>query len=73
MPVQRFRSIEDMPRPTLAGEHDLAVRIAAIWRRAFLLCPPSFARGVRRFRSIEEANQDRERATAERMRRLGQR
>lgn len=68
MPVQKFRSIEEMPRPARVEGDDLAARIAAAWRRAFLLCPPAFARGVLRFRSIGEANRHRDQATARRLR-----
>jgi hypothetical protein len=50
---------------------ELAGRIRVLWNRAFLLAPPSFPRGVARFRNIEEANAARERATLGRMRARG--
>jgi hypothetical protein len=69
MPVQKFRSVEEMPRPERVVAPDLADRIRALWRRARLLSPPApMKRGVTRFRSIEEANAAREQATRERMR-----
>ena len=61
MPVQRYRTIEEMPAlpPNRGGE--LAARIRVLWQRAFLLCPRSLRRGVRRYRSMDEANEDRAR------------
>jgi hypothetical protein len=70
MPVQKYRSAQDMPRVGPAAQTDRAARIRGVWRRAFLLCPPSFHRGVIRFRSIDAANDQRLRATYERMRKL---
>jgi hypothetical protein len=71
MPVSRYRSVADMPRPEPATSSELAVRIRVLWNRAFLLSRPSFPRGVARFRSVEEANAARERATLERMQARG--
>ena len=68
MPVYKYRSVEDMPRPPRASGEDLVQRIRAVWNRAALLCPPRPPRGVMRFRTIEEANAARDRATLERMR-----
>jgi len=69
MPVIKYRSPGDMPRPEPGSDAELASRIRVLWSRAVLLCPPALHRGVRRFRSIAEANQERMRETAERMRR----
>lgn len=68
MPVFKYRSPGEMPAPERVSGPDLPARIRALWARSFLLCPPISRRGVRRFRSIEEANEDRMRATLERMR-----
>ena len=68
MPVSKYRSVQDMPRPPRTSDNDLTERIRAVWTRAFLLCPPAPPRGVTRFRSIESANAAREKATQERMR-----
>lgn len=70
MPVHKYRSVSDMPPRRRVGDPDLATRIRAPWARAFLLCAPVPHRGVRRFRTIAEANAERERDTLERMRRL---
>lgn len=69
MPVRKYRSVADMPRPPADAAVPLAQRIRVLWRRAFLLCPPDFVRGVSRFRTSEAANQARAQATAARMRR----
>jgi hypothetical protein len=68
MPVRKYRSVSDMPRPERSDDATLAHRIRILWRRAFSLCPTTPRRGVRRFRSIEDANDERDRATTERMR-----
>ena len=70
MSLTKYRSVAEMPPPGRADDASLAARIRASWRRAFLLAPPGFPRGVRRFRTIEAANEARERATVERMRAL---
>ncbi len=68
MPVQKFRSVEDMPRPERSEGPALVEHIRALWNRAFLLSPPRFPRGVTRFASMELANEARERVVHERMR-----
>jgi hypothetical protein len=68
MPVHKYRSASEMPPPGRCGDQELSVRIRAAWRRAFLLSPPALRPGVRRYRTIEEANQDRLREAAQRMR-----
>jgi hypothetical protein len=69
MPVEKYRSVEDMPRPTHDGDTPLSVRIRALWNRSRALTPGiAFVRGVQRFRSIEEANAAREREVLRRMR-----
>lgn len=68
MPVEKYRSVEDMPRPARIVGDDLPAHIRALFRRARLLSPPALiTRGVQRFRSIEEANAARERETIARM------
>lgn len=69
MPVYKYRSVEAMPRPERSSGPELATRIRTAWRRAFLLCPPEPRPGVRRFRTMADANEDRLRATVERMKR----
>jgi DNA-binding response OmpR family regulator len=69
MPVQKYRSVADMPRVEPAEPHQLVARIRAVWRRAQLVCPASPPRGVRRFASIEAANDARMTETLARMRR----
>ena len=68
MSVSKYRSVADMPRVAPVSGPRLVGQIRALWRRSFLLSPPAFARGVTRFRSIEEANEARRLATLERIR-----
>jgi hypothetical protein len=68
MPVTKYRSVADMPRPVSATDESLPSRIRALWKRAFLLSPPAFPRGVTRFHSIEKANDARMQVTVQRMR-----
>ena len=67
MPVTKYRSVADMPPLTPAVESSLVERIRTLWRRAFLLSPPSIPRGVARFRDMSDANDARDRATRQRM------
>ena len=68
MPVERFRSVQEMP-PTPVNESETMAqrlkRIQRVWSRAAALAP-KFARrrGVYRYRSLEEAQQDREHHSA---------
>ena len=62
MPVWKFRDGEDT-RPVWTGppgHPDLVRRIRFVWALAARLAPPNFPRGVRKYRSIEEANRERE-------------
>jgi hypothetical protein len=70
---QRFRDFEQA-REALwiePGDPRLIARIRSLWEfSSRLLGGRSAPRGLRRFRSIEEANEDRERWIAERARAL---
>ena len=70
MPIQKFRSFEEASRALLRGEDDtaLAVRVAALWAFSARLAPQLGFRGVRKYASVEEAEQDRRRMIAERPR-----
>jgi hypothetical protein len=69
MPVEKYRSIADVPPPPPVPQEDRAARIRAIWKRAALLSGGEIPRGLTRFHDIDEANRARTRATIERMRR----
>ncbi|MBX3272227.1 MAG: hypothetical protein KF729_18325 [Sandaracinaceae bacterium] len=70
MPVTKYRSVQEMPRPERVADAELLARIRAVMARARLFAPPLTApRGVTKFRSIEEADAAREAQTIERMRR----
>lgn len=71
MPVYRFRTIEEMNQHEPPTRADLADRIAALWSRAAALAGLESPRGLQRFRTIEEANRERELRTTERIQRLG--
>jgi DNA-binding response OmpR family regulator len=68
VPVHKYRSVAEMPRVERAEPHELVARIRAVWRRAQLVSPAAPPRGVRRFASIEAANEARTAATLARMR-----
>lgn len=70
MPVTKYRSVAEMPRPARVSAPDaLLARMRAVWSRAARLAPPPpVRRGVTRFRTMEEANRSREEHTLERMR-----
>lgn len=73
MPIQKFRSVADMPRPLGEGIRDnaeLRRRIAALWTRSARISPRVYPRGVFKFHSLEEAHLARERVTAENVARL---
>ena len=69
MPLDKYRSVYDMPPPGRSNDRELSARIRTAWRRAFSICRPVLERGVRRYRSIAEANEARFRETVDRMRR----
>jgi hypothetical protein len=72
MPVLKFRSIEDMPPVPWCETLDEAClrRIAKLWARSFAFSPRIYPRGVFKFRSIEEAQEARERVTQENIDRI---
>jgi hypothetical protein len=62
MPIQKFRNL-DAARQALwqhSSSPDLMSHIKALWAFSTRLVPRQIPRGVRKFRSIEEANQERE-------------
>ncbi len=73
MPIQKFRSVEDMPRPgaqdNLSSE-EVRSRIERLWSRTFRISPRVYPKGLFRFKSIEEAQEARERVTATNVDRL---
>jgi hypothetical protein len=69
MPLFKYRSISDVPRTERVGDALLSSRIRALWSRSRSFFPIKPRPGVQRFRTIEDANDDRVRATTERMRR----
>jgi hypothetical protein len=62
MTLQRFRDFEEARRALWIepGDPRLAARIRSLWAFASRLTPGAAPRGLRRFRSIEDANLERE-------------
>ena len=64
MPVQRFRSIEEMARaPVLVRAEDDFERFLRHCARYWRLAPRRYPRGVFRFRTIEKAQEARRHAS----------
>lgn len=59
MPIQKFRSIEEMNARATEPQATLAQRIAYVWSLAMTMGKP-LPRGVFKFRDIEEMNAARE-------------
>jgi hypothetical protein len=75
MPVRRFRSHEEARRALWMdpGDPGLPGRIRRLWERSRKLAPLGIPRGLRKFRSIEEANAEREAWVRRRVRRIRER
>lgn len=56
MPVRRYRSVEEMPPPWRPPDDPGNLRAVAAMLALYRLLAPPFPRGVRRFRSVEEAD-----------------
>jgi hypothetical protein len=72
MPLQRFRDFDEA-RFALWGERegtDLTTRIRSLWAFAARLAPGRAPRGLRKFRTFEEAERHREEWVAARVRDL---
>jgi hypothetical protein len=62
VPVQRFRTLDDARRALVVAwpGASLINRIRRVWATAALLAPAiEIPRGVRKFRTIEDCNQER--------------
>ena len=72
MSIQKFKDL-DAARQALwqhPRSSDLGSHIRALWAFSVRLAPRQIPRGVRRFRSIEEANREREQWVTLRVQRL---
>lgn len=73
MTVKRYRDVSEMPAPPRGDPKDPSTyaRIKELWRFSHRVVQlPLFPPGVYRYRSIEDSQAARERATIERMRLL---
>ena len=63
MPVRKFRDVSEMEDTLWYERSDpaLPLAIARVWDFAARACPLQFPRGVHKYRSIEDANAERER------------
>jgi hypothetical protein len=70
MPVRKFKDVSEMERTLWyePGDPALYRAIAGVWDFSARVCPLHFPPGVHRYRTIEEANADRERWEAENFR-----
>jgi hypothetical protein len=65
MPVQRFRSIDEMNKaPVLKSQEPDFERFLRHCARYWAIAPKRYPRGVFKFRTIEEAQKAREKHTA---------
>ena len=61
MPIEKFHKIEDMPEPAIPEDPEkIADRIAFVWEMARAIAPLDWPHGVRKYRTIEDANLDRD-------------
>ncbi len=62
MGLQKFRDLEEARQAlwTEGADPDLHLRIQRLWALSVRLAPLGIPRGLRKFRTIEEANEDRE-------------
>jgi hypothetical protein len=71
MPVWKYRRIEDVPEAwAMKRDAPLGRRIRAVLSLGPIAGPLPVPRGVRKYRSIEEANADRDRWEQERVDRI---
>ena len=74
MRVRKFRSIEEMDKAQrdlwCEPEEECFRRIARLWKRSAQINPRKFPKGVFKYRSLEEAQADRERLSTEHVRQL---
>lgn len=70
MGVTRYRDVADMPAPGRSDPSDPRTyeRIKELWRFSSRRLPALFEAGVTRYRSIQDSQAARERATIRRMR-----
>jgi hypothetical protein len=75
MGVRRFSDPDQAQQALWTSRNDptLARRIRSLWRTATRLASPSSDVGIKRFHDIDEANRDRDRVIANRIRQLRER
>lgn len=64
MPIQKFRSLDRVPRFVWHGDAhhpEVADRIQRLWARSWQIHPRTYPRGVFKYRTLAEAQQARAR------------
>jgi hypothetical protein len=63
VPIRKFRDVSEMEETLWYDRRDPALpqAIARVWDFAARVCPLQFPRGVHKYRSVEDADADRER------------
>ncbi|MFN3413048.1 MAG: hypothetical protein ACK42L_03195 [Thermoanaerobaculum sp.] len=72
MPIEKFRDWDEARRALwlAVGDPAIARRCRALWQGWALIVPPVIPRGVQKFRSLAEANAERELRRAQAQARL---
>jgi hypothetical protein len=70
MSLQRFRDLDEARNALWQDRGDLAERIRRLWEFASRLAPGAAPRGLRKFRTLDEAQREREEWTERRARAL---
>jgi hypothetical protein len=62
MGIEKFKSFEEAERALWCIEPDAKYykQVAQLWNLANRLCPPNFPRGIFKYRTIEEANKQKD-------------
>jgi hypothetical protein len=62
MTIEKFKKFEDAERALWCFEPDEAYykRVAEFWKLANRLCPPDFPQGIFKYKTIEEANKQKQ-------------
>jgi hypothetical protein len=62
MGIEKFKTFEEAERALWCFKPDAEYykRVAELWKAANRLCPPDFPSGIFKYRTIEEANKQKE-------------
>jgi hypothetical protein len=62
MPIEKFATFSEADQALWSFEQDEAYykRVAELWKLANCLCPLNFPRGIYKYKTIEEANKQKQ-------------